>query len=77
VNFRYFQDELLFLLETFLQSYFLTKYNATYAEYFYGYARKDISSSPITMKKKKLLVLIFTTFLPYLRKKMEQVYWFY
>ena len=33
VNFRYYQDEILLILEALLQSHFLAKFNSTYAEY--------------------------------------------
>lgn len=72
VNFRYYQDEILLFLESSLQTYFLSAFNCTYAEYFYGYARKNMGN--FFMKgNKKFWVLILTTLMPYIRRKLEKV----
>ena len=72
VSLRYYQDEILLLIETALQSFFMKKFNSTYAEYFYGYTRKCTANN-MSPKRKMMWVVLLTTFLPYLKRKAEKV----
>jgi hypothetical protein len=65
VRIRYWQDEIIFSIDNLLQIWYLKKYGATYAEYYYGYKR-EINGSLIP-------VLLATCFKRYIRKKIEKV----
>lgn len=73
VSLRYLKDEILLAIETLVQSYFVFRHEASYAEYFYDFKRVKASGDNIP-KKIKLLVVILTTLMPYLKGKFERIF---
>lgn len=73
VHLRYLKDEVLLVLETAIQGFFLFKHNASYAEFFYDFTRFNSSSDPLT-KKQKILALIVTTLPAYIRAKLQKYF---
>ncbi|OQR74741.1 hypothetical protein BIW11_08874 [Tropilaelaps mercedesae] len=61
-----YADEIILALEFLMQYHHLKKYNASFAERFYGLAREG--------KVKLARCLLLLSLLPYLRSKLEQLY---
>lgn len=70
VRLRYWQDELLLLVDWAVKLFYLSKHTATYAEYFYGFERGQ--TQPLTKNALKASVLLACY--PYVRNKLEQHY---
>lgn len=70
VRLRYWQDELLLLLDWLFKLYYLRNHRATYAEYFYGFERRSTTSTDFSSTKASALLAM----LPYVRNKLERLY---
>ncbi len=67
-------EELAASIEALLQSYYLSKYGATYSEYFYALRRaKPSEGLPIIGRREKLLSFLFELMTPYIRSKLLKV----
>lgn len=68
---RYHSDEIAFGIDLLKDVVCLFKYNATYAEQFYGLERKSfIDKKPANKSIKVLYHALIMTLIPYLQKKI-------
>lgn len=76
VPLRYYTNEVVFAIEMALQSFYLTRRQATYAESFYSFKRSKITASGSIKPLSRIYIVIslfFETVLPYLRTKLEEI----
>ena len=75
VPLRYHTDEVVFGLELCLQSFYLLRKQATYAEAFYNFKRSKVHQASGTLKPLSrldiLVSVFFETILPFIRIKLE------
>jgi hypothetical protein len=74
INLRYYCDYIALLINFFKDFYYLKKYKATYAEYFFGLERETLNTANKESKPSKLRLILNTaimTVIPYLIRKID------